>query len=61
MSVRKRLRNRIAGLELVADVAKELREHVLERQQPRGAAELVDHQRKMRPPLAQLADAPCRP
>ena len=45
----------IAGLELVSDVADELREHVLEGQQSGGPAELVDDQRLMRAPLAQMA------
>ena len=56
MPVRKRLRNGIARFELVPDIAEQLRQHVLERQQTGGAAELVHHQRKMRPPLPQLAD-----
>ena len=42
-------------LELVADVAEQLREHVFQRQQAGGAAELVDDQRLMRAPLAKLA------
>ena len=53
--VGKRLGCRIGGLELVADVAEQLRQHVLERQQAGGAAELVDDQRLMRAPLAKLA------
>ena len=48
---------RIAGLELVADVAEQLRQHVLERQQAGGAAEFVDDQRLMRAPLAKLRAA----
>ena len=47
-----------AGLELVADVAEQLGQHVLQRQQPRGAAELVDDQRLMRAPLAKVAQHP---
>ena len=46
---------RLAGLELVADVADQLGEHVLERQEPRGPAELVDDERLVRAPLAKLA------
>ena len=44
-----------AGLELVADVAEQLRQHVFEREQSGGAAELVDDQRLMRAALAKLA------
>ena len=54
-AVGQRLGHRIAGLELVADVAEQLREHVLERQQSGGAAELVDDERLMRSALAQVA------
>ena len=55
LPVRQRLGDRIAGLELVADVAEQLRQHVLERQQSGGAAELVDDERLVRAALAQLA------
>ena len=43
----------IASLELVTDVAEELGEHVLERQQTGGAAEFVDDQRLVRSPFPQ--------
>ena len=46
-----------AVLELVADVAEQLRQHVFEREEAGGAAELVDDQRLMRAALAQLAGA----
>ena len=45
----------LAGLELVADVAEQLREHVFEREQAGSSAELVHDERLMRPPLAQVA------
>ena len=49
------LRHRVAGLELVADVAEHLRQHVFEREQAGRAAELVHDERLMRSPLAQVA------
>ena len=59
-AVGQRLRHRIAGLELVADVAEQLRQHVFERQQPGRAAEFVDDERLVRAALAQVRAAPGR-
>ncbi len=55
-SVGKRLRYGFALLELVADVADELGEHVFKGQNAGGAAELVHDQRLVRMALAKLAE-----
>ena len=54
-AVGQRLGHRRAALELVAHLADQLRQHVLERDHPGRAAELVDHQRLVRAPLAIVA------
>ena len=54
-AVGQRFRNRLAGFEFVADVAEQLGQHVFERDQPGRAAELIDDERLVRAPLAQVA------
>ena len=54
-SVGERFHQRLARLELVSDVAEQLREHVFECEQAGSPAEFVHDERLMRPAFAQLA------